>query len=105
MSSAEANARTMLATTVAVSILAAFAAMSLGLNGLQLWAIIVWAVALASAGAAFLAYRRYSGIRAQRWQEELRQSEHRISELLEGDEGTTTSTSTPPRDSTPTNPS
>ena len=103
MSSAEANARTMLATTVAVSILAAFAAMSLGLNGLQLWAIIVWAVALASAGAAFLAYKRYSSIRARRWQEELRQSEHRISELLEDGEGTTTST--PPGGTTPTNPS
>ncbi|HEX8600870.1 MAG TPA: hypothetical protein VF952_20410 [Chloroflexia bacterium] len=101
MSSAEASARTMLATAVVVSILAAFAAMALGLNGLQLWAIIVWVVALASAGAAFLAYRRYSGIRAQRWQEELRQSEHRISELLDRDEGTPSST--PPNDSTPTN--
>lgn len=91
----------MLATAVVVSILAAFAAMALGLNGLQLWAIIVWVVALASAGAAFLAYRRYSGIRAQRWQEELRQSEHRISELLDQDEAV--STSTPPNESTPTN--
>ncbi len=102
MSSAESSARTMLATAVAVSIMSAFAAMALGLNGLQLWAIIVWAVAIASAVAAFLAYRRYSGIRAQRWQEELRQSEHRISELLDRDEGTT---STPPAGPTPTNPS
>ncbi|MDQ3705102.1 MAG: hypothetical protein M3437_07745 [Chloroflexota bacterium] len=101
MSSAEANARTLLATTVVVSILAAFAAMSLGLNGLQLWAIIVWLVALASAVAAFLAYRRYSGIRAQRWQEELRQSERRITELLDRDEVTPSSTS--PNDPTPTN--
>ncbi len=101
MSSAEANARNMLATAVAVSILAAFAAMSLGLNGLQLWAIIVWVVAIASAAAAFFAYRRYSGIRAQRWQEELRQSEHRISELLDRDEGTPSPTS--PNDPTPTN--
>jgi hypothetical protein len=103
MSRAEANARTMLATTVAVSILAAFAAMSLGLNGQQLWAIIVWVVAIACAGAAFFAYRRYSGIRAQRWQEELRQSEHRMSELLDAD--TTTPASMSPTDSTPANPS
>ncbi len=103
MSSAEANARNMLATAVAVSILAAFAAMSLGLNGLQLWAIIVWVVAIASAAAAFFAYRRYSGIRAQRWQEELRQSEHRISELMSGD-GISPSAG-PPRDPPDTNPS
>ncbi len=93
----------MLATAVAVSILAAFAAMSLGLNGLQLWAIIVWVVAIASAAAAFFAYRRFSGIRAQRWQEELRQSEHRISELLSGDGNSPSAT--PPRDPTDTNPS
>jgi hypothetical protein len=102
MNKAEANARNMLATAVVVSILSAFAAMSLGLNGLQLWAIIVWAVAIASAGAALFAYRRYSGIRSQRWQEELRQSEHRISEMLNDDTGPT---STPPGGSTHTNPS
>jgi hypothetical protein len=103
MSSAEANARNVLATAVVVSILSAFAAMSLGLNGLQLWAIIVWALALASAGAAFFAYRRYSGIRARRWQEELRQSEHRITEMLDRDD--TGPTSTPPGGPTHANPS
>ena len=103
MNKAEANARNMLATAVVVSILSAFAAMSLGLNGLQLWAIIVWAVAIASAGAAFFAYRRYSGIRAQRWQEELRQSEHLISEMLARDEAGPTPI--PPGGSTHTNPS
>ncbi len=103
MSSAEANARSMLATAVAISILSAFAAMSLGLNGLQLWAIIVWIVAIASAVAAFFAYRRYSGIRASRWQEELRQSERRISELLDPDE--TGPSTTPPGGPTNTNPS
>ena len=103
MSSAEANARNMLATAVAVSILSAFAAMALGLNGLQLWAIIVWVVAIASAVAAFFAYRRYSGLRAQRWHEELRQSERRISELLDRDEAAPAST--PPRDPANTNPS
>ncbi len=103
MSRAEARARNMLATAVAVSILSAFAAMSLGLNGLQLWAIIVLLVAIASAGAAFFAYRRYSGIRAQRWQEELRQSEHRISELLDRD--ATGPASTSPGGSTHANPS
>ena len=86
MSSAEANARNVLAAAVVLSILSAFAAISLGLNGLQVWAIIVWAIALASAGAAFFAYRRYSGIRAQRWQEELRQSERTLSEMLDGED-------------------
>lgn len=103
MSSDEANARIILGTAVAVSILSAFAAMSLGLNGLQLWAIIVWAVAIISAVAAFFAYRRYSGIRAQRWQEELRQSEERISELLGREE--TGPSATPPGGSTNANPS
>jgi hypothetical protein len=86
VSSAEANARNVLAAAVVLSILSAFAAISLGLNGLQVWAIIVWAIALASAGAAFFAYRRYSGIRAQRWQEELRQSERTLSEMLDGED-------------------
>jgi membrane protein implicated in regulation of membrane protease activity len=102
MHKAEANARNMLATAVVVSILSAFAAMSLGLNGLQLWAIIAWAVAIASAGAAFFAYRRYSGIRAQRWQEELQQSERLVGEMLDDEAGPA---STPPGGSTHTNPS
>ncbi|HVF99484.1 MAG TPA: hypothetical protein VND68_06575 [Chloroflexia bacterium] len=103
MSSAEANARNVLATAVVLSILSAFAAISLGLNGLQLWAIIVWAVALASAGAAFFTYRRYSGMRSQRWQEELRQSERTLSEMLDRDDSSPTST--PPGGPTNTNPS
>lgn len=103
MSSAEANARNVLATAVVLSILSAFAAISLGLNGLQLWAIIVWAVALASAGAAFFAYRRYSGMRSQRWQEELRQSERTLSEMLDRDDPGPAPT--PPGGPTNTNPS
>ncbi|HEX8218458.1 MAG TPA: hypothetical protein VF914_04495 [Chloroflexia bacterium] len=103
MSRAESNARNALATAVVLSILSAFAAISLGLNGLQVWAIIVWAVALASAGAAFFAYRRYSGMRAQRWQEELRQSERTLSEMLDRDD--TGPIPAPPSDSTNANPS
>ncbi|HVG00145.1 MAG TPA: hypothetical protein VND68_09930 [Chloroflexia bacterium] len=103
MSRAESNARNVLATAVVLSILSAFAAISLGLNGLQLWAIIVWAVALASAGAAFFAYRRYSGMRAQRWHEELRQSERTLSEMLDREDAGPASM--PPAGPTSANPS
>lgn len=83
MNNAEARVRTTMATAVAVSMLAAIAAMALGLNGQQLWAIIAWAVAVVAAVVAFVVYRRYSSLRAVRWQEELRESERRVADMLD----------------------
>lgn len=83
MNKAELAIRNTMATAVGVSMLAAIAAMALGLNGQQLWAIILWAVAIVAAVVAFIVYRRYSSLRAVRWQEELRESERRAAEMLD----------------------
>lgn len=107
MSSTEVKARRTLTATVAVSIASAFVAMAVGLNGQQLWAIIALVVAIASAGAAFFAYRSYSSLRESRWQEELRQTERRVSDMLQHEASSTTPAPSPsqlPGDSTNSNP-
>ena len=78
--------------------------MAVGLNGQQLWAIIALAVAIVSAGAAYFAYRRYSSIRERRWQEELQQTERRVSEMLDQEAVSpdpVLPASVPPHDSNP----
>lgn len=94
MDKVESRARNRLAVAVVVSILSAILAIALGLNHSELVAVLFLVVAVAAAAFAWVAYRRYSALRAQRWQEELSGTERQLGEMWEQAGGNTSPTDT-----------
>lgn len=72
-----------MAATVVATILSAIAAIMLGVNHSQVWAVIFWGLSLAGCIATWLAYRRYSSIRQVRWRAELSRSEQELGSIFE----------------------
>lgn len=83
MSKAEERARTAMASTVVAAILSAIAAIVLGVNRSQVWAVIFWGLAIAGCVVAWVAYRRYSNLRAVRWRQELSGGERALGDIFE----------------------
>ncbi len=83
MSSAEVNARTIMASIVVATILSAIAAIVLGANHYQVWAVIFWGLSMVGCIVAWVVYRRYSNLRAVRWREELQKSEREMGDMFE----------------------
>lgn len=83
MSKAEETARTAMAATVAAAILSAVAAIVLGVNRSQVWAVIFWGLAIAGCVVAWVAYRRYSNLRSMRWRQELSRGERELGDIFE----------------------
>ena len=78
----ESSARLALTITGTTATIAYILAMYFGLRGDQLFAIILFVVALTDSIATFYFYRQYTRLRGARWNSEIRDSEQRMSDLL-----------------------
>lgn len=83
----EKGAQAILITVGMSSIFAFVVAITLGLRGDQGVAALFLIFALADSVVAWIAYRRYTALRHERWQRELKGSEEELGRMFENDEG------------------
>lgn len=102
MSKAEGNARTAMASIVMATILSAIAAIMLGVNHSQAWALLFWGLSIVGCIAAWVVYRRYSSLRAVRWRAELSKNERELGDMFEQVRATDTADDVPPAHAAPT---
>ena len=78
----EANAKLFLTIMGVSAVIGYIIAIALGLQGVQLAALIFFVVALADTIATFFVFRYYTRLRSARWQSELTAGEEKMRQML-----------------------